>query len=160
MRFWCREKESAPSSLAYLYSSRRQTGLTTIYKERVRLYRRIPIPRGRSVHLVGDYLSTNLIRIFDTDLLPTKSLHYTALTPYGDQFTLSCICSDGLRHHHKIAAKIRKNLNTPKDSWEICSLCYTVHLKPWIWLNGHGHSCDRDRFSLEVTKKSHISKQK
>ena len=29
--------------------------------------RRIPIPRGRSVHLVGDYLSTNLIRIFDTD---------------------------------------------------------------------------------------------
>ena len=34
----------------------------------------------------------------------------TAITPNGDQFTLPCICSDGLRHHHNIAAKIQNNI--------------------------------------------------
>ena len=33
-----------------------------------------------------------------------------AFTPYGDQFSLPCICSDGLRHHHNNAAKIRNNI--------------------------------------------------
>ena len=47
--------------------------------------RRIPIPRGRSVHLVGDYLSTNLIRIFDTDkftrdVLQSILLYYPLVT--------------------------------------------------------------------------------
>ena len=31
----------------------------------------------------------------------------TALTPNGDQFSLPCICSEGLRHHHNNAAKIQ-----------------------------------------------------
>ena len=52
MRLNVGKMKSAPSSLAYLYSSRRQTGLNTIHKERVRLYRRIPIPRGRVYNLV------------------------------------------------------------------------------------------------------------
>ena len=93
-------KESAPSSLAYLYSSRRQTGLTTIYKERVRLYRRIPIPRGRSVHLVGDYLSTNLIRIFDTDLSPAKILQKQLYTSSFRHYNMD--------DNHYAIAKVQK----------------------------------------------------
>ena len=66
--------KSAPSPLAYLHPSRRQTGPNTIHKEKVRLSRRNPIPRGRSLQLsFGDYLSTNLIRIFVTKISPAMS---------------------------------------------------------------------------------------
>ena len=63
-----KDKENAPLPLAYLcsYSSRCQTGFTTKYKENLRLQRRILIQRGRSAHLAGDNLSTNIIRIIDT----------------------------------------------------------------------------------------------
>ena len=106
-----RYKESAPLSLAYLYSSRRQTGLTTIYKERVRLYRRIPIPRGRSVHLVGDYLSTNLFRIFDTILLTRENLATQPLLPLE------------LSLNHDASAKVRNKLEIKKEKGE--KFCFT-----------------------------------
>ena len=68
------KKESAPSSLAYLHPSRRQTGPNTIYKERVR-----PITGvSQSQEVVfqtsfADYLDVNLIRISILNSLPAMS---------------------------------------------------------------------------------------
>ena len=35
-----------------------------------------------------------------------------AYTPNGVQLLLSCICSNGLRHHHNYDAKIQKRFKT------------------------------------------------
>ena len=87
------EKESAPSSLAYSLSSRRQTGLNTIYKERVRP-KAYPNPARSCYHLVGDYLKVNLIRIMNTQFYPTKIL---ALQPS---------LTSELGYYHNAPAKI------------------------------------------------------
>ena len=62
-----KEKESAPSSLAYSLSSRRQTGLQR-YTRKGYSYQGVSQSREVVASLVGDYLKVNLIRILNTQL--------------------------------------------------------------------------------------------
>ena len=81
--------------------------------KRIRPYRRtLSVCDSSNVYrlsLVGTFELTNHFRIRYNIFFDPRCLCNTALTPNGDQFTLPCICSDGLRHHHNIAAKIRNN---------------------------------------------------
>ena len=77
-------------------------------------YRRIPIPRGRSFNLVGDYLSVNLIRILNTQFSVPQCPAKQPLPPLGLGFLPSkeyaLILADAIMHlqKYKIFWKIKR----------------------------------------------------